>query len=205
MNTHPTPLHFYFDFISPFGYFAALRIEALAARHGRDVEWHAMLLGVSVMKVMGLKPLLDTPLKGDYIRREAERYMRRHSLVLKRKVDDKMMDPRNAGRAFYWIKKHKPELLAQSVHAIYKAYWVHGLDLSSAESIAEIVSQLGIETQWLIEGVQSVEAGQMLRSGVDESMKLGVFGSPTVLVAGELFWGVQSFELLEEWLSSGGW
>jgi 2-hydroxychromene-2-carboxylate isomerase len=205
MNAHPTPLHFYFDFISPFGYFAALRIEALAARYGRDVEWHAMLLGVSVMKVMGLKPLLDTPLKGDYIRREAERYMRRHGLVLKRKVDDKMMDPRNAGRAFYWLKKHKPELLAQSVHAIYKAYWIQGLDLSSAESIAEIISQLGIQTQWLTDGIQSIEAGQMLRSGVDESMKLGVFGSPTVLVDGELFWGVQSFELLDEWLKSGGW
>jgi 2-hydroxychromene-2-carboxylate isomerase len=68
MNTNPTPLHFYFDFISPFGYFASLRIEALAARHGRLVEWHAMLLGVSVMKVMGLKPLLDTPVKGDYVR-----------------------------------------------------------------------------------------------------------------------------------------
>jgi 2-hydroxychromene-2-carboxylate isomerase len=205
MNTHPTPLHFYFDFISPFGYFAALRIEVLAARYGRQVEWHAMLLGVSVMKVMGLKPLLDTPLKGDYIRREAERYMRRHNLVLKRKVDDKMMDPGNAGRTFYWIKKHKPELLVPSVHAIYEGYWVQGLDLSSAESIAEIVSQLGIETQWLIEGIQSAEAGQMLRSGVDDSMKLGVFGSPTVLVDSELFWGVQSFELLDEWLAIGGW
>ena len=56
----PAPLLFYFDFISPFGYFASLRVEALAARHGRTVDWHAMLLGVSVMKVMGLKPLLDT-------------------------------------------------------------------------------------------------------------------------------------------------
>jgi 2-hydroxychromene-2-carboxylate isomerase len=105
------PLDFYFDFISPFGYFASLRIEALATRHQRQVQWHAMLLGVSVMKVMGLKPLLETPLKGDYVRREAERYMRRHGLTLKRKVDDKMMDPRTAGRAFYWVKKYKPELL----------------------------------------------------------------------------------------------
>ncbi len=205
MNTHPIPLHFYFDFISPFGYFAALRIEQLAAKHGRQVEWHAMLLGVSVMKVMGLKPLLDTPLKGDYIRREAERYMRRHSLVLKRKVDDKMMDPRNAGRAFYWIKKHKPELLVASVHAIYEAYWVQGLNLSNSELIAEIVSRLGVETKWLIDGIESIEAGQMLRSGVDDSLKLGVFGSPTVLVDDELFWGVQSFELLDDWLATGGW
>ena len=50
-------MRFYFDFISPFGYFAALRIDALAARYGREVEWRPMLLGVTVLKVMGLKPL----------------------------------------------------------------------------------------------------------------------------------------------------
>ena len=38
------PLHFYFDFISPFGYFASLRIEDIARHHGRTVDWHAMLL-----------------------------------------------------------------------------------------------------------------------------------------------------------------
>ena len=64
-NISIEPLQFHFDFISPYGYFASLRIEALAARHGRTVDWRAMLLGVSVMKVMGLKPLMDTPLKGD--------------------------------------------------------------------------------------------------------------------------------------------
>jgi 2-hydroxychromene-2-carboxylate isomerase len=205
MTPHPTPLHFYFDFISPFGYFASLRIEALAARHQRPVEWHAMLLGVSVMKVMGLKPLLDTPLKGEYIRREAQRYMRRHGLTLKRKVDDKMMDPRAAGRAFYWIKKYKPELLAAITHAMYDAYWVRGLDLSTAESIAAIGLPSGIEGDWICNGVQTDEAGQLLRSAVEESLKLGVFGSPTIRVEDELFWGVQNFGLVDEWLEEGGW
>jgi 2-hydroxychromene-2-carboxylate isomerase len=76
------PLNFYFDFISPYGWFASRRVEEIAARHGRTVEWHAMLLGVSVLKVMGLKPLLDTPLKGDYARRDVRRYARKHGLAL---------------------------------------------------------------------------------------------------------------------------
>ena len=45
----PAPLAFYFDFISPYGYFASLRIEELAARHGRAVDWRPMLLGVAVL------------------------------------------------------------------------------------------------------------------------------------------------------------
>lgn len=62
----PQPIEFYFDFISPYGYLAATRIETLAGRYGRTVEWRPFLLGVTVMEVMGLKPIMQTPLKSDY-------------------------------------------------------------------------------------------------------------------------------------------
>jgi 2-hydroxychromene-2-carboxylate isomerase len=205
MPTPLQPLHFYFDFISPFGYFASLRIEALAARHGRTVEWHAMLLGVSVMKVMGLKPLLDTPLKGDYIRRDAQRYMRRHGLQLQRSVDAQPMDPRAAGRAFYWVKQQRPELAGAFAHAVYHAYWAQGQDLSTAADLAGIALPLGIDADWLRGGIDSEAAGPLLRSAVDASLKAGIFGSPTVVADGEPFWGVETFDLLDEWLTRGGW
>ena len=205
MNTRPAPLQFYFDFISPFGYFASLRIEALAARHGRSVDWNAMLLGVAVLKIMGLKPLLETPLKGDYIRREAKRYMRRHGLQLQRSLDDPVMDPRAAGRAFHWVKQQRPALAAPLARAIFHAYWVEGRDLSTAQALAAIALPAGIDSQWLLEGMESEAAAPLLRAAVEASLKLGVFGSPTVLVDGEAFWGVETFGQIDEWLASGGW
>ena len=60
-------IDFYFDFISPFGYLAAGPVEALGAEFDRPVRWHPILLGVTVMQVMGLKPLMETPLKADYM------------------------------------------------------------------------------------------------------------------------------------------
>src|SRR3954468_11863734 len=102
------PLLFYFDFISPYGYFASLRIEELAARHGRTVDWRPMLLGVAVLKVMGLKPLLDTPLKGAYGRRDVRRHARRHGIRLGRDLDASVGTPLPAGRAFCWAKQHHP-------------------------------------------------------------------------------------------------
>ena len=50
----PAPIEFYFDPISPYGYLATTQIEAIAARHGRVVDWKPVLLGITVMKVMGL-------------------------------------------------------------------------------------------------------------------------------------------------------
>lgn len=205
MTTPPAPIQFYFDFISPFGYFASLRIEALAARHGRTVEWHAMLLGVSVMKVMGLKPLMDTPLKGPYIAREMRRYVRKHGLAIGRKPDDPVMDPRACGRAFHWVKRHHPELAAPLTHAIYHAYWGEGQDLSTAGAISLLPLPDGLDRDTLRQAIDSEEARTLLRDAVDASLKAGVFGSPTVVVDGEPFWGVQNFELVEEWLSQGGW
>ena len=58
-------LDFYYDFSSPYGYFAATRISALAANHGHDVSWHPSLLG-AVFKVTGSGPLPSLPLKGPY-------------------------------------------------------------------------------------------------------------------------------------------
>jgi 2-hydroxychromene-2-carboxylate isomerase len=164
-----------------------------------------MLLGVSVLKVMGLKPLLETPLKGDYIRRDAKRYIRRHGLQLQRDLDAPVMDPRAAGRAFYWVKQHRPELATPFAQALYHAYWQEGRDLSTPTAIAAIVLPEGLDSAWLREGIDSDAARALLRCAVDASLTAGIFGSPTVVVDGEPFWGVETFDLLDEWLSRGGW
>ena len=43
----PEPIDFYFDFSSPYGYFAAMRIDDLALRHGRKVRWYPYLMGAA--------------------------------------------------------------------------------------------------------------------------------------------------------------
>jgi 2-hydroxychromene-2-carboxylate isomerase len=55
------PVEFFFDFISPFGWFAAERIGTIARSHGRTVSWRPILLGVTVKQAMGLPPILETP------------------------------------------------------------------------------------------------------------------------------------------------
>ena len=71
--TDDKKLHFHFDFLSPFGYLASLRIDDLTLKYQWECEWHPMLLGVTVLKIMGLPPIAELPLKGPYIRKDAER------------------------------------------------------------------------------------------------------------------------------------
>jgi hypothetical protein len=57
-----SPLEFYFEFSSPYGYFASTQIDALGAKYGRSVIWRPFLLG-AVFRHNGEKPLLEIPLK----------------------------------------------------------------------------------------------------------------------------------------------
>jgi 2-hydroxychromene-2-carboxylate isomerase len=205
MATAREPIDFYFDFLSSYGYFASLRIEALAARHGRAVRWHSMLLGVAVMKTMGLKPLLETPLKRDYVLTDTARYMRRHGLRLKRRLTDPFMDPRAAARGFYWVRRQRPGQEAAFARAGLHAYWVEGRDLGAPAAVAVLAPVVGAEPAELLAGIESDQARADLRDAVAASLARGVFGSPFFIVDGEPFWGSDRLELLDEWLSAGGW
>ena len=201
----PAPIDFYFDFISGYGYFASLRIDALAARHGRRVNWHCMLLGVSVLKVMGLKPLLDTPLKGDYVRRDAARYQRQHGLSLARELSHPMMDPRPAARAFCWVKRAHPGTEAAFAHAVFDRYWRLGRDLSLLEELQTLAAPLGLDPVALQAGIDAERSRVDLRESVAAALDLGVFGSPFLVIDGEPFWGSDRLEMAQEWLARGGW
>jgi 2-hydroxychromene-2-carboxylate isomerase len=205
LSTAREPIDFYFDFLSMYGYFASLRIEALAARHGRSVRWHSMLLGVSVMKTMGLKPLLETPLKGDYAIHDTARYVRRHGLQLARKVTDPFMDPRAAARGFYWVRRNRPGQETAFAQAALDRYWREGVDLGTAPAVAALAPAIGVEAAVLLEGIESETARNDLRDAVTASLARGVFGSPFFIVDGEPFWGSDRLDQLDDWLAKGGW
>jgi 2-hydroxychromene-2-carboxylate isomerase len=201
----PAPIAFYFDFISPYGYFASLRIEELAARHGRTVDWRPMLLGVAVLKVMGLKPLLDTPLKSDYVRRDVLRHARRHGVQLGRDLHASVGNPLPPARAFCWVRKHRPELQAAMAHALYHAFWAEGRDLSTPEAVAAIALPAGLHKEEVAAAAAGEEAATLLRNAVAASIQAGIFGSPTTVVDGEPFWGVDRLPDVDDWLTLGGW
>ncbi|QGZ63346.1 2-hydroxychromene-2-carboxylate isomerase [Paraburkholderia acidisoli] len=198
-------IDFYFDFISPFGYFASLRIDALAARYERRVRWRPVLIGVTVMKIMGSRALIDIPLKGDYIVREAERHRRRHGLTLARGLRETPMNPLPAMRAFAWLGEAWPEHAAPFARACFDAYWRLGRDLSVPEEIALAARSAGLPETVLAALPAACTDGAPLRRQVDEAVSRGVFGSPYFLVDDEPFFGVTSMETLEAWLAAGGW
>lgn len=97
-------IDFYFDFSSPYGYFASTRVEELAQRYNRATAWHPILLGV-VFKTTGGSPLPQVPLKGDYAWRDFERTARFNGIEY-RKPTHFPLPTQYAARATLWVHDH---------------------------------------------------------------------------------------------------
>lgn len=203
--TSTRSLDFYFDIISPFGYFASLRIDGLGVRYGRTVQWKPLLIGVTVLKVMGSRPLLEIPLKGDYIVREAERYMRRHGLKLERGIRQPPMNPLPAMRTLAWLTENSATQAPQFARACFDAYWREARDLSLPAELDRAAGLAGMDQKMIDDLATARGDGDPLRRQVDAAIASGVFGSPFFVVDDEPFFGVTSMETLETWLESGGW
>lgn len=200
-----TPIDFYFDFSSPYGYFAATRIEALAAKYGRTVVWHPILLG-AVFKVSGSAPLTSYPLKGQYALHDFARTAAFHGILYQAPAVFPL-PTQNAARAMLWVRvEHGDAKAVEYAKAVYHAYFVDGKDISQAEVLAEMASELGLDAGAVAEGAGSAAIKEQLKADVDAAIAKGVFGSPFIVVDGEGYWGFDRFDQIEAQLqkSSSG-
>jgi 2-hydroxychromene-2-carboxylate isomerase len=197
----PDAIDFYFDYSSPYGYFAAMKIDGLAARHGRGVNWKPILLG-AVFKVTGAQPLPTLPLKGAYALRDILRSARFHGVPYKQPAKFPIASQAPA-RAFYWVNERDPVLAKKLAQNLYQAYFVQDRDISSPEITADVAATLGLKRDEVLAALNDGAVKDKLKNEVDAAIKLGVFGSPYIVIDGEPFWGIDRFDQIERWLATG--
>jgi 2-hydroxychromene-2-carboxylate isomerase len=198
-----TPIEFYFEFASPYGYLASRQIDDLAARHDRTVTWHPIMLGAA-FKETGARPLVHTPLKGPYLRHDVPRFAR----LLDVPFTEPPVMPANslaASRACVWLAGDDPALAKRLAKAVFHAHWGEGRDIGTPEQVAEIAAALGIERAALLAAVADDAIKQRLKEATAAAIERGVFGSPFVFVDGEPFWGADRLDQVAAWLARGGW
>lgn len=195
------PLEFYFDFSSPYAYLASEKIDELAAKYGRKVQWHPILLGV-VFKATGGAPLTEIPLKGDYSRRDFDRSAR--YLGLPFHFPSKFPQATQvAARAYYWLHERDCITARAFAHAAFRALFVEDRDLSDPALVLELAVRSGAERAALEAGLQDDGVKARLRQECDAAIGRGVFGAPFFFVDGEPFWGADRLPQIEKWLAEG--
>lgn len=204
MSEARAPIAFYFDLYSPFGYLASTQIEKIAARHGRTVDWRPVLIGITVLKIMGMKPLPTYPLKGPYLTAEMDRFAKMYGVPFKRHG----LTGQNslaAMRAFNWIKSFDEARAVAFAKTMYAKLWVDGVDITPADVSADVAAELGIARERTLAALGSEEVKQALVKSVDDAVAQGVFGVPFFIADGEKFFGNDHIWMMERWLACGRW
>ncbi len=197
------PIDFYFDFSSPYGYLAAQKIEALAAKYDRGVNWRPVLLGV-IFKETGMAPLTMVPLKGDYAKRDFARSARFHGIADFRMPSKFPIPSQAPARIVLWLNTQDGALAGPVAKALYRAYFVDDIDISNPDAAAAVAAQQGVDVAAARAAIDDPAIKDALKREVEQAIARGAFGSPFVFVDGEPFWGLDRFDQVERWLASGG-
>ena len=198
------PIDFYFEFASPYGYLASTRIDAIAARHGREAFWHPIMLGAA-FKLTGAQPLVRTPLKGDYMMRDLPRFRTASRRALQSAAGDAGQLARREPRLHLARAGRSGEAKALA-QAVLHAHWGEGRDIARPSRWSPIwPSRSASSAPALLAAVADPAIKDRLKQATEAAIERGVFGSPFVLVDGEAFWGADRLDQVERWLAAGGW
>ncbi len=200
MTTKQT-IDFYFDLTSPYSYVAAEQIEEIAAAGNRTVNYKPTLLGFVFKSTGNTAPMMN-PAKGKYSAKDFARTARFHGL----KINWPKKFPINAttaSRAILQVLNTQPEKAGELTRALYKAYFVDGLDITEDDAVAQVASSIGLDGSALIADAQTDAVKEQMKAAVQESIDAGMFGAPYFVVDGEAFWGQDRMEQLRRWVAQG--
>lgn len=187
---------FYFDYLSPFAYLAALRVPALCARSGATVVFRPVLFAGLLNRWGQLGPAEIAP-KAVHAFRSCLRHARRHGIPF-RSPEYHPFNPLTALRATLAAGDRERAALA-----LFDFGWAQGGDLGDAANIAAVLERAGLSGAALVADTSRAAVKELLARETEDAIARGVFGIPTMIVDDELYWGLDQLEHLETHLRTG--
>jgi len=195
----PAPIVFYWDFPSPYAYIAANQIEAVARKHGREVDWRPLSLGHLWKSIPDRVPFPKS--KMDYMMHDWERSAQLHDLPIVRTPTPFPTDAKLPRLLFCRLKRQDQARAAAFARAVFRQYWGEGKDIAKPEQLAGILRAEGIPDSELAAAAEDAAARQSVIDATAEAGRLQAFGTPTFIVDGEMFWGADRIDHIDRWLA----
>jgi 2-hydroxychromene-2-carboxylate isomerase len=188
-------LDFWFDYSCPFAYLASTQVEALAARAHAKLVYKPMLLGGVFRAVDTPQNLMNelSPAKARHNGEDMHRWADVFGVPL-------VMPP---GHPMRTVEALRATLLTgvdpRVVHGFYRAYWIDSRAPSAQSTMRDVLSSAGHDAERVIASLDSVRDD--LRVRTNEAIALGIFGAPSFVVAGEMYWGQDRMDFVERALA----
>ena len=191
-------LEVYFDCSSPWTYLAFHAVQPLAAELGARIAWKPILVGGvfnAVNQTVYESRANPNPRKQSYMLKDLADWARLYDLRI---VFPPKVFPVNSVKcmrgAFAALDDGKLEPYAT---AAFEAYWGDDRDLSKDDVLADIAERAGLERQHFFAAIETDDCKRRLRTSTDELIARGGFGSPTMFVGDQMFFGNDRLPLVQ--------
>ncbi len=194
----PRIIDFYWDIGSTNTYFALHLIRPVAKRHNATLVLHPFNLGYVFRHhryVLSEEPAI----KLRHRRRDLERWAEKYRLPF-RMPDRFPIKTSHALRGAIAMRDWDLEMAY--VEEIFRCYWEQNdASVAEPEGLARIAEKLGVGAEAFLERIDSAPVREALISSTNLGLEKGIFGAPSFVIDGELYWGKDRMEFIEDALA----
>jgi 2-hydroxychromene-2-carboxylate isomerase len=185
-------IDFYFDYLSPFAYLAWLRLPEVCK--DRDIRINPKpVLFAGLLNHWGQLGPAEIAPKSRHIFKECARFAALADIPFRSPLYHPFR-PLTALRVSLAEVAGKKQ--TEVISAVFSAGWARGEHLGDVETIRSALLAADLDANQLLAAAEEPPAKLRLQEETSNAVELGVFGIPTMLVEGELFWGLDQLPYL---------
>ncbi|WP_112663919.1 2-hydroxychromene-2-carboxylate isomerase [Microvirga flavescens] len=198
----PRTIDYYFSFVSPWAYIGHVPFMDIVRRHGIEVNYKPVFLGRVFSETGGLPLAQRHPVRQRYRMVELQRWRDKRGLSFNPKPKYWPFDVNLVDRFVIAIgaagKDPDPFL-----RRAFAGIWEEDRDLANPLVIAELAEAAGLDSASLMDVATGSATEAIYALNLENAVANDVFGSPSYVLDGEVFWGQDRLDLLDDALKSG--
>ncbi len=191
-------VEFYYDYGSPAAYLAWTRLPNICETHGADLIRKPVLLG-GIFKASGNQTPVAIKPKGEWMFDDLARHAELYGVPYAMNPFF-IINTLPLMRGAMWAQNE--DRLAEYDKVMFEAIWVNKQDMNDPAVIGDVLAAGGFEPPVLFEAVQQPEIKAALIAATDEGVSRGLFGVPSMIVGGQLHFGQDRLDWVEQALAA---
>ena len=181
-------IDFYFDFISPYSYLAHKKIKVFKEK-GIGFNYKPILVG-GLHNLQGItapafiKPKLNHMIQDCILFAKKDNF----NFIWNSNFP---INSLSLMRGYLYIESIKKDLY---LDIIFDGYWKDNLDVSKEEILIKLLKKCNIDVNKFLEGIKESKIKDKLKFVTQEAYDINIFGAPTFVINGKIFWGQDRLE-----------
>jgi 2-hydroxychromene-2-carboxylate isomerase len=179
-------IDFWISIGSTYSYLSVMRIEEVAKSAGLPIQWRPFSVRAIMLEQNNI-PFRGKPIKMAYMWRDIERRAQMYNIPARLPAPYPLSEFDLANRVA--IVGMEDGWCSRYIRAAYRRWFQEGHEAGSEPNLTESLIEVGQHPKSIIATARSDAIGQKYDEATQEAKSLGVFGSPTFVISGEVFWG----------------